>query len=204
MGKTYGTPGPRSIYPEMCDSRSLARCGLLANALWPRLIAQADDQGRLHGDASDIRLLCLPRLSVSDEQVDGALEELANVRSVRRYRRGGEPYLQLLDWWQYQSHQRRAYSSRYPAPPGWRDVTYGYDRFPNTYQEAIRGASPRPNALRGSARRIAAQRGDAPPSPSMPSLSMPSPFIDGSSSTEKETKKERDDWTPAIEAMSRR
>lgn len=175
MGKSYSTPGPRSIYPEICDSRSLGRCGLLANVLWPRLIVQADDQGRLHGDARDLRLLCVPQLDVSDADAEAALLELASVKSVRMYSRSGEPYVQLLDWWQYQSHMRRAYPSRFPPPPGWRDVVYGYDRYPNTYTEAIRGAAPRPNALRGNARRNAAMRGDAPPSLAKPSLAKPSP-----------------------------
>src|SRR3990167_7472442 len=124
MPKEYGTVGPRSIYPEMCDSRSLARCGLAANALWPRLIAQADDQGRLHGDARDLAGVCFPKMPKAHRHVESALTELAEHACILRYEIDGEPYIQLLEWWQYQGHQRRAYPSRHPAPNDWQDRVY--------------------------------------------------------------------------------
>jgi len=156
--KTYGTTGPRSLYPEMCDSRSLSRCGLLANALWPRLIVQADDQGRLHGDAADIRGLCFPKMPrVTARAVSDALDELAEVGSIARYAVRDEPYIQVADWWQYQSFQRRAYPSRFPAPDDWQDLAYGIPGFPETFA-AARRVSPR----------AAAKRDHSPPSPSRP------------------------------------
>lgn len=166
MGKTYGTPGPRGIYPEMCDSRTLSRCSVLANALWPRLIVQADDQGRLHGDGQDVRGLCFPKMEVTAAQVDEALEELARVGCIRRYDRRGEPYIQLMDWWAYQSFMRRAYPSRYPAPTGWKDIIYGIDGAPPTYKMAAAG--------RGETRqKSAAKRGRTPPTLADPSLANP-------------------------------
>src|SRR5262245_38333118 len=60
MPKEYGTPGPRAIYPDLCTSRSVASCSLPAQLLFERLIAQADDQGRLEGDALVLKSLCVP------------------------------------------------------------------------------------------------------------------------------------------------
>ncbi len=144
MAKEYSTPGPRAIYPEMCDSRSLARCGILANALWPRLVAQSDDQGRLAGDAVDVLGLCFPKMldRVTVRAVRAALDELEAAGQVIRYQVGAESYIQIVTWWNWQQSQRRAYPSRYPSPPGWADAVYGYDEHPKTYREA-RGLPPR-------------------------------------------------------------
>lgn len=172
MGKAYGTPGPRSIYPDLCDSRSMSRCSILANALWPRLIVQADDQGRLHGDAHDIRGLCFPKMDVTAAEVDGALDELAHAGSLRRYDRRGEPYIQLVEWWAYQSFGRRAYPSRYPAPVGWKDIIYGVEGAPATYKLALPpNAAPR----RDTRQKTAAKRGKTPPTLVDPTPSNPVP-----------------------------
>lgn len=125
MPKAYGTAGPRAIYPDMCDSRTLARCGLMANALFPRLIVQSDDQGRLHGDSQDMAALCFPKMPRVWKDVPKAMDELATVGAIVRYEVDGEPYVQVAQWWQYQGHMRRAYPSRHPAPDGWEDKVYG-------------------------------------------------------------------------------
>lgn len=127
MTKLYGTPGPRLIYPELCTSPSLGRCGVLAMALWPRLIAMADDQGRLAGDADAIRVACFPKSlhRVSAKATVRALAELEAEGHVRLYDVAGEPYLQLEHWWTWQQGMRRAYPSRWPAPDGWEDRVFG-------------------------------------------------------------------------------
>lgn len=150
MPKQYATVGPRVITPEMCDSRSLARCGIHANALWPRLIVQADDQGRLVGDALDIRGLCFPKMpGVGVRHVQTALDELEANGMILRY--GDEtPYIQLVKWWDHQSGMRRAYPSRYPAPIAWVDRVYG--------------VPPRNAADVGTVPPNAAESGKVPPS----------------------------------------
>lgn len=144
MPKEFSTPGPRAIYPEMCDSRSLARCGIVANALWPRLVSQADDQGRLAGVAGDVLGLCFPKMldKVSVRAVKAALDELDTAGMIGRYEVDREHYIQLLKWWSWQASMRRAYPSRWPSPPDWDDAVYGFDDHPKTYREA-RGLPPR-------------------------------------------------------------
>lgn len=154
MTKPFGTPGPRAIHPELCDSPSLGRCGMLANALFPRLIAQADDQGRLAGSATSVMLQCLPRLlemgGITPDTVDHALAELMDVGMLTRYVADGESYIQLARWWRWQSGQRRAYPSRWPAPKGWVDLVYGIgDGTPETYTAASSGSPQRNAAIRG-------------------------------------------------------
>lgn len=162
MTKQFGTPGPRAIHPEMCDSPSLGRCGLLANLLLPRLVAQADDQGRLQGSAQAVLVSCMPRLLswVTVDGVEEALRELEGEGMLQRYPSRGEVLLQLSSWWTWQNSMRRAYPSRWPAPPGWRDLVYGNAVGGAATFEEVVAASPRRNAaIRGVLPQSAAIRG---------------------------------------------
>lgn len=167
MTKQFGTPGPRAIYPEMCDSPSLGRCSILANALFPRLVAQADDQGRLAGDSYALLVACLGRhmREVRVDQVDDALQELEQAEVVERYTVKGQAYLQLVSWWRWQSGQRRAYPSRWPAPRGWHDLVYGCAAAPGIerFENALAASPKRNAAIRGIPPQSAADRGNAPP-----------------------------------------
>lgn len=159
MTKQYSTPGPRAIYPEIADSASLARCGLLANALFPRLIAQADDQGRLPGSAREVQMQCLPHLGyVRTDEVDAALDALQAEHHLLRYEAGGRALVQLITWWRWQSSQRRAYPSRWPAPKGWHDPVYGaWGDGVSSLEEAVDSLPRRNAAIRGNLPRIAAR-----------------------------------------------
>lgn len=159
MTKQFATPGPRAIYPEMCASPSLGRCSILANALFPRLIAMADDQGRLLGDPQSVLIECMGRLlgRVTINDVEEALAELGREDVVQRYAAAGQQYLQLVQWWRWQSSQRRAYASRWPAPKGWQDLVYGTGDGPQTLAEAVSQGSPRNAAIRGRLPRVAAR-----------------------------------------------
>lgn len=127
MSKIISRPGPRFLYPELVASRSLSRCGIVANALWPRLIVQADDQGRMAGDVASILVSCFPKMldQVTYADVDRALDELKKAGMVIVYRANHEVFVQLAEWWRWQQGMRRAYPSRFPAPRGWVDVEYG-------------------------------------------------------------------------------
>lgn len=142
MPKTFSSPGPRLLYPEMVSSRSLARCGLVANALWPRLIVQADDQGRSPGDPAAVLVACFPKLLalVSLADIETATDELRRAGMVSTYRDHGEIYLQILDWWRWQQGMRRAYPSRFPPPRGWTDVLFGVEGAPPSFRPAAEAA----------------------------------------------------------------
>ena len=131
--KEFGTKGPRSLYPEMCDSTSLGRCSILTNALWPRIVISCDDQGRMAGNAADVLGECFPKMlaKVRIKDVEISLAELALARAVIRYKVNGEDYLQVRSWWAWQQYARRAYPSRMPTPDGWSDYVYG--RVGDTY-----------------------------------------------------------------------
>lgn len=139
MSKIISRPGPRFVYPDLVNSPSLARCGLVANALWPRLICQADDQGRMQGDAGSVLVSCFPKLlsTVTHADVEAALDELKSARMIFVYRANGETYLQISGWWRWQQGMRRAYASRFPSYRGWIDITYGYEGQPTSFGNAL-------------------------------------------------------------------
>jgi hypothetical protein len=122
MPKTYGTAGPRQMYPSVATSKALARCSLLAQLLFDRLIVQADDQGRLEDGAEFVRAVCVPLVArVTTKSVEAALSELAAAGLILRYRASKRELLQVNGWWEHQGGMRWAYPSRFPAPPDWID-----------------------------------------------------------------------------------
>lgn len=126
MPKTHGTPGPRIIVPDCCTSQSLAKCSMGAQLLFDRLIVQSDDQGRQQGEPSIVKAVCFPYLAdATPKRIAAWLGELASAGMVTLYAVGGVPIIQLTGWWTYQAGMRRAYPSRWPAPPDWTDRVFG-------------------------------------------------------------------------------
>jgi hypothetical protein len=137
MPKKYGTPGPRLMMPTVCTSVPLAGCCIEAQLLFDRLIAQADDQGRLQGEPRVVAALCMPLVRAANERaVNRWLAELAGAGLVARYEVGAVRLLQLRGWWDNQGAPRRAYPSRYPAPDGWTDRVRIDGETPRTADDA--------------------------------------------------------------------
>jgi len=141
MTKQFGDSGPRTLYPDICTSKSLASCSLKAQLLFDRLIVQVDDQGRMLGDPGVVKAKCVPLLKgVGAKSVARALRELAAVDCIILYQVDQRELLQLANWWNYQNGLRRAYASRWPAPPDWLDGAYGYigDGIPESKPAGLR------------------------------------------------------------------
>lgn len=119
----YFTVRPRRVPPEFCSDERLEECSLLAAHLLVRVITQADDQGRLPGAPRSVRGLCFPlRPEITERKVAAALDELVTAGFLVLYVLEGRAYLQVSRWQDLQGKWgRRAYPSRYPAPPGWTD-----------------------------------------------------------------------------------
>ncbi len=176
MPKEFGTPGPRAIYPDICTSRSLAACSIEAQLLFDRLLVQADDQGRLEGDAGVIKSLCVPlvdqipaRPRSGARRIPGIAERLAELEAeelICTYEVGRSALIQIVTWWRWQQGQRRAYQSRWPAPEGWTDAVYGHDAHPPTYKAwvsaAPSGTAPHRAAFRRTTPQAAALSGTVP------------------------------------------
>jgi hypothetical protein len=117
----YYSTRPRRVPPEFCSDEFLEECSILATLLLYRIVSQADDQGRLPGHPRYIKAVCFPmRPEVTERKVAGAIDELARAGFLIRYDARQRVYLQIDRWQDLQGRWgRRAYRSRYPAPPGW-------------------------------------------------------------------------------------
>jgi len=117
----YYSTRPRRVPPEFCSDELLEECSVLATLLLYRIVSQADDQGRLPGHPRYIKAVCFAmRPDVTERKVAAAIDELARAGFLIRYDARQRVYLQVDRWQDLQGRWgRRAYKSRYPAPPGW-------------------------------------------------------------------------------------
>lgn len=117
----YYATRPRRVPPEFCTDELLESCSILAALTLYRLISQADDQGRLPGAPKYVRAICFGmRPEITERKVAAATDELVRSGFLIRYDLKGRVFLQIDKWHDLQGKWgRRAYPSRYPAPPGW-------------------------------------------------------------------------------------
>ena len=112
----------RAIYGSAATSLSLARCCPEAQLLFDRLVALADDQGRLQGDPLLVKAQCMPLIDKATiKAVDRWLGELADNGMIHRYEAAGQQLVQVVKWWEHQAWMRHIYPSRWVAPEGWED-----------------------------------------------------------------------------------
>lgn len=117
----------RAVYPSAATSISLARCSIEAQLLFTRLIAAADDQGRLQGDPMLVKAQCLPLVDkATTKAVERWLAELDTQGVIQRYEAGDQALVQVVKWWEYQGWLRHLFPSRWPAPEGFEDRTKGH------------------------------------------------------------------------------
>jgi len=119
--RTYYSTRPRRVPPEFRTDELLEGCSILAALLLYRVISQADDQGRLPGHPKYVRAVCFGmRPEISERKVGAALDELSRAGFLIRYDIAHRLFLQVGRWHDLQGKWgRRAYASRYSAPPGW-------------------------------------------------------------------------------------
>ena len=117
----YYSTRPRRVPPEFCMDELLESRSVLAALLLYRLISQADDQGRLPGAPKYVRAICFGmRPEITQRKVAAAIDELVHCGFLIRYDLKARVFLQVDNWHDLQGKWgRRAYPSRYPAPPGW-------------------------------------------------------------------------------------
>lgn len=102
----------RILKESICRSEEIDSLSWFEEVLFYRLIVICDDFGRYDGRAKIIKGSCFPLKSVTEKDIDKALDKLSAVGLVRVYKAQGRPYLQLVTW---AEHQRiRNQKSKYP------------------------------------------------------------------------------------------
>lgn len=116
----------RYISTEISTDPKLARLaqhGTLPMLLYTWAIPHMDDWGRLSADPVEFRLLVCPALNLSDNQVQEALEQIAEVGLWQLYTVEGRQYIAIPEekWFRYQTYISQAKrgdtsASKIPAP----------------------------------------------------------------------------------------
>jgi len=107
---------------NLSRSQPFSRLPLAAKVLYPLLIANADDQGRLSADPQLLKWSVCPNVEeITIAAIPVLLETMENEALVRVYQDEDQTVLQLQLWWLDQSAMQWAYASDYLPPDGWND-----------------------------------------------------------------------------------
>jgi hypothetical protein len=97
-----------------------ARCGKLgdfAQALFPLIVVNADDLGRLEGDAFTVKHKVFPVSPRTEEDFETVLQAMSAVGLIRFYEAGGDRYLEIVNFDREQPGLHKRTKSDYPDPP---------------------------------------------------------------------------------------
>jgi len=97
-----------------------ARCGKLgdfAQALFPLIVVNADDFGRLEGDAFTVKHKVFPISPRTEQDFETALQAMSAVGLIRFYEVGGDRYLEVVNFDREQPGLHKRTKSDYPDPP---------------------------------------------------------------------------------------
>lgn len=104
----------RLIKESVCTSDNLDRLSWFEEAMFFRLIVNCDDYGRMDARPAIIRSRLFPLKTVTDGQIEKALQSLRSADMIDLYVVDGRSFLQMRTWEKHQ--QVRAKRSKYPAP----------------------------------------------------------------------------------------
>lgn len=104
----------RILKESICVSDQVNQLSWFEEAMFYRLMVNADDYGRYDGRPAIIRSRLFPLKDVRDKQIEDALAALSSAELVEVYVVDGRPFVRLTGWDKHQTI--RAKKSKYPAP----------------------------------------------------------------------------------------
>lgn len=104
----------RILKESICTSESIDRLSWLEEVTFYRLIVNCDDYGRMDARPPILRARLFPLKTLTDKQVQSAIESLRSAGMIDLYRVDGRSYLQIRQWARHQ--QIRSKKSKFPAP----------------------------------------------------------------------------------------
>lgn len=158
----------RILKESICSSESINSLSWFEEVVFYRLIVICDDFGRFDARPAILRSRLFPLKSVTDKQIERALESLRTADMVCLYEVDGKPFLQLRTWEQHQ--QRRAKFSKYPAPPAFDSICY---QMRANVPEESRNRETRNEDTRNEESNICAEFGDADSPQEPPVITLP-------------------------------
>jgi len=94
------------------------KIGEFCQVLFPLIVANTDDFGRLPGDAFTIKSVVLPSSRRPESDFEKALDVLADVDLLQRYQVNDRIYLQVNEFDTHQPNLQKRTKSRFPEYPG--------------------------------------------------------------------------------------
>ena len=111
----------RMIHDTFFESEDVSEWTLRQRLLVIGIIALADDQGRVRAHPRWLKSKIFPYDDIPSSEIESDLESITSTNdTLIIYETEGKQYIQLKNWWEYQSLQW-AKPSDYPAPEGWTD-----------------------------------------------------------------------------------
>lgn len=104
----------RILKDSICTSDSVDTLTWFEEAFFYRLIVNCDDYGRMDARPAILRARLFPLKTVTNNQIECALQSLRTAGMADLYEVDGKPFLQLRTWEKHQSV--RAKRSKYPSP----------------------------------------------------------------------------------------
>jgi hypothetical protein len=94
------------------------KLGEFCQVLFPLIVANTDDFGRMPGDAFTVKNVVLPSSPRPERDFDKALDVIAGVGLTERYQAQGSIYLQVNQFDDHQPNLHKRTESRFPEFPG--------------------------------------------------------------------------------------
>ena len=94
------------------------KLGEFCQVLYPLLVANTDDFGRMPGDAFTVKHVVLPSSRRSEAEFETALDVLADVLLIDRYVVEDAIYLQVIKFDAHQVNLHKRTDSKFPEPSG--------------------------------------------------------------------------------------
>ncbi|OIP58158.1 MAG: hypothetical protein COX79_01815 [Candidatus Levybacteria bacterium CG_4_10_14_0_2_um_filter_36_16] len=101
----------RMLHKKISVSTQVNKLYLPARLLFTWMIAHADDEGRLKGDADYIRAIVVPMTKWSFKKIGNYLEEIKNAGLIYYWQQNGEWFVEFIKWREHQSIRSDRYIS---------------------------------------------------------------------------------------------
>ena len=112
----------RLLPSSLSRNQAYSALPLRAKILYPLIMANADDQGRLIAEPQMVKWDICPNVAeITRDDIGEVLAAMEEQELIRVYDAGGVRALQLLSWWADQASMQWAYPSEFVPPQDWDD-----------------------------------------------------------------------------------
>jgi hypothetical protein len=94
------------------------KLGEFAQSLYPLLVANSDDHGRMAGDAFTVKHAVFPTSARKESEFGSALLAMHNSRLIHLYEANGLQLIQIMDFDAHQPGLHKRVESKFPGSPG--------------------------------------------------------------------------------------